>query len=81
MNEPTKRLVLDPSKKGNRENALGAVSMEFENSMVRAALILFVSFHCGNSCFFLVLITKGQVSGGHRAGACGLVQSQVREHR
>ncbi len=52
MNEPTKRLVLDPSKKGNRENALGAVSMEFENSMVRAALILFVSFHCGNSWFF-----------------------------
>lgn len=39
MNEPTKRLVLDPSKKGNRENAFGAVSMEFENSMVRAALI------------------------------------------
>lgn len=30
---------------------------------------------------FLLLITKGQVSGGHRAGACGLVQSQVREHR
>ncbi len=52
MNEPTKRLVLDPSKKGNRENALGAVSMEFENSMVRAALILFVPFYCVNLCFF-----------------------------
>ncbi|RXN10160.1 dynein intermediate chain ciliary-like protein [Labeo rohita] len=35
MNEPTKQLVLDPSKKGNRENAYGAVSMEFENSMAK----------------------------------------------
>uniref|UniRef100_A0A8C2QB32 Dynein, axonemal, intermediate chain 2a n=1 Tax=Cyprinus carpio TaxID=7962 RepID=A0A8C2QB32_CYPCA len=40
MNEPTKRLVLDPSKKGNCENAFGAVSMEFENSMVRAKFLV-----------------------------------------
>lgn len=33
--EPTERLVLDPSKKGNLENALGAISLEFETTMVR----------------------------------------------
>ncbi|XP_062381957.1 dynein axonemal intermediate chain 2 [Sardina pilchardus] len=31
--EPTERLVLDPSKKGNLENALGAISLEFETTM------------------------------------------------
>lgn len=35
MSEPSKRLVLDPSKKGNRDNAFGAVSMEFENTMAK----------------------------------------------
>ncbi|KAM6951521.1 dynein axonemal intermediate chain 2 [Aplochiton taeniatus] len=33
MSEPTERLVLDPSKKGNLENALGAISLEFETTM------------------------------------------------
>ncbi|KAK9965831.1 hypothetical protein ABG768_004897 [Culter alburnus] len=35
MSEPTKQLVLDPTKKGNRDSALGAVSMEFENTMAK----------------------------------------------
>lgn len=35
MSEPTERLVLDPSKKGNLDNALGAISLEFETTMVR----------------------------------------------
>ncbi|KAF4084935.1 hypothetical protein AMELA_G00111730 [Ameiurus melas] len=33
MSEPTERLVLDPSKKGKLENALGAISLEFETTM------------------------------------------------
>ncbi|KAG7491374.1 hypothetical protein MATL_G00003000 [Megalops atlanticus] len=33
MSEPTERLVLDPSKKGNLDNALGAISLEFETTM------------------------------------------------
>uniref|UniRef100_A0A4W4GBE0 Dynein, axonemal, intermediate chain 2b n=2 Tax=Electrophorus electricus TaxID=8005 RepID=A0A4W4GBE0_ELEEL len=33
MSEPTERLVLDPSKKGNLDNALGAFSLEFETTM------------------------------------------------
>ncbi|XP_030631557.1 dynein intermediate chain 3, ciliary, partial [Chanos chanos] len=33
MNEPTERLVLDPSKKGKLDNALGAISLEFETTM------------------------------------------------
>ncbi|XP_060796151.1 dynein axonemal intermediate chain 2 [Neoarius graeffei] len=33
MTEPTETLVLDPSKKGNLENALGAISLEFEPTM------------------------------------------------
>lgn len=43
MSEPTERLVLDPSKKGNLDNALGAVSLEFETTMVRAVLSFFFS--------------------------------------
>lgn len=35
MSEPTERLVLDPNKKGNLDNALGAISLEFETTMVR----------------------------------------------
>ncbi|XP_064423465.1 dynein axonemal intermediate chain 2 [Latimeria chalumnae] len=33
MNEPTEKLVLDPSKRGNLDNALGAISLEFEPTM------------------------------------------------
>ncbi|RXN02170.1 Kinesin-like protein KIF19 [Acipenser ruthenus] len=33
MSEPTERLILDPSKKGNLDNALGAISLEFETTM------------------------------------------------
>ncbi|XP_055031865.2 dynein axonemal intermediate chain 2 [Misgurnus anguillicaudatus] len=33
MSEPTERLVLDPSRKGNIENAYGATSLEFETTM------------------------------------------------
>ncbi|XP_071770928.2 dynein axonemal intermediate chain 2-like [Centroberyx gerrardi] len=33
MSEPTERLVLDPSKEGNLDNALGAISLEFEPTM------------------------------------------------
>uniref|UniRef100_A0A4W5QMM0 Dynein, axonemal, intermediate chain 2b n=1 Tax=Hucho hucho TaxID=62062 RepID=A0A4W5QMM0_9TELE len=33
MSEPTERLVLDPNKKGNLDNALGAISLEFETTM------------------------------------------------
>lgn len=40
MSEPTERLVLDPSKKGKLENALGAISLEFETTMVRLLYIL-----------------------------------------
>lgn len=35
MSEPTERLVLDLSRKGNLDNALGAISLEFESTMVR----------------------------------------------
>lgn len=40
MSEPMERLVLDPSKKGNLKNALGAISLEFETTMVRLFLPL-----------------------------------------
>uniref|UniRef100_A0A3B1IM08 Dynein, axonemal, intermediate chain 2b n=1 Tax=Astyanax mexicanus TaxID=7994 RepID=A0A3B1IM08_ASTMX len=33
MSEPTERLVLDPSKKGKLDQALGAISLEFETTM------------------------------------------------
>ncbi|XP_056101402.1 dynein axonemal intermediate chain 2 [Rhinichthys klamathensis goyatoka] len=33
LSEPTERLVLDPSKKWNLDNALGAISLEFETTM------------------------------------------------
>ncbi|KAI1886582.1 hypothetical protein AGOR_G00197290 [Albula goreensis] len=33
LSEPTERLVLDPSRKGNLDNALGAISLEFETTM------------------------------------------------
>ncbi|MBN3307577.1 DNAI2 protein, partial [Amia calva] len=33
LSEPTERLVLDPSKKGNLDNSLGAISLEFETTM------------------------------------------------
>ncbi|XP_078510369.1 dynein axonemal intermediate chain 2 isoform X5 [Lissotriton helveticus] len=33
MSEPTERLVLDITKKGNIDNALGAISLEFEPTM------------------------------------------------
>ncbi|KAM3858516.1 dynein axonemal intermediate chain 2 [Diretmus argenteus] len=33
MSEPTERLVLDPNKEGNLDNALGAISLEFEATM------------------------------------------------
>ncbi|XP_046888484.1 dynein axonemal intermediate chain 2 [Hypomesus transpacificus] len=33
MSEPTEKLVLDPSKKGNLDNSLGAISLEFETTM------------------------------------------------
>ncbi|XP_051958636.1 dynein axonemal intermediate chain 2-like [Xyrauchen texanus] len=33
MSEPIDRLVLDPNKKGNLEDALGAISMDFETTM------------------------------------------------
>ncbi|XP_067286568.1 dynein, axonemal, intermediate chain 2a isoform X2 [Pseudorasbora parva] len=35
MSEPNKELVLDPSRKGDCNSALGAVSMEFENTMAK----------------------------------------------
>ena len=35
MSEPTEKLVLDLSKKGNLDNSLGAISLEFEPTMVR----------------------------------------------
>lgn len=38
--EPTERLVLDPSREGNLDQALGAISLEFEPTMVRAVSIL-----------------------------------------
>nr|XP_014350096.1 PREDICTED: dynein intermediate chain 2, axonemal [Latimeria chalumnae] len=38
MNEPTEKLVLDPSKRGNLDNALGAISLEFEPTMVSTEL-------------------------------------------
>ncbi|XP_065804353.1 dynein axonemal intermediate chain 2 isoform X2 [Labrus bergylta] len=33
LSEPTDRLVLDPSREGNLDQALGAVSLEFESTM------------------------------------------------
>ncbi|XP_023672742.1 dynein axonemal intermediate chain 2 isoform X2 [Paramormyrops kingsleyae] len=33
MSEPTERLVLDLGRKGNLDNALGAISLEFESTM------------------------------------------------
>lgn len=33
MSEPTERLVMDPTKKGNIDNSLGAISLEFETTM------------------------------------------------
>ncbi|XP_068188605.1 dynein axonemal intermediate chain 2 isoform X2 [Antennarius striatus] len=33
LSEPTERLILDPSREGNLDRALGAVSLEFESTM------------------------------------------------
>uniref|UniRef100_A0AAQ4RIS7 Dynein, axonemal, intermediate chain 2b n=1 Tax=Gasterosteus aculeatus aculeatus TaxID=481459 RepID=A0AAQ4RIS7_GASAC len=33
LSEPTERLVLDPSREGNPERALGAISLDFESTM------------------------------------------------
>ncbi|KAJ8246276.1 hypothetical protein GJAV_G00265790 [Gymnothorax javanicus] len=33
LSEPTEKLILDPNKKGNLDNALGAISLEFEPTM------------------------------------------------
>lgn len=38
--EPTECLVLDPSREGNLDQALGATSLEFEPTMVRAVSVL-----------------------------------------
>lgn len=43
LSEPTERLVLDPSKKWNLDNALGAISLEFETTMVRPDIICWPS--------------------------------------
>lgn len=34
LSEPTERLVLDPGREGNLDRALGAISLEFEATMV-----------------------------------------------
>jgi len=41
LSEPTESLVLDPSKKWDLDNALGAISLEFETTMVRPVLCFF----------------------------------------
>ncbi|XP_044028014.1 dynein axonemal intermediate chain 2 isoform X1 [Siniperca chuatsi] len=33
LSEPTERLILDPSREGNLDRALGAISLEFESTM------------------------------------------------
>uniref|UniRef100_A0A8C7FK54 Dynein, axonemal, intermediate chain 2b n=1 Tax=Oncorhynchus kisutch TaxID=8019 RepID=A0A8C7FK54_ONCKI len=43
MSEPTERLVLDPNKKCNLDNALGVISLEFETTMVLRPQGLLVS--------------------------------------
>ena len=34
ISEPTEKLILDLNKEGNLDNALGAISLEFESTMV-----------------------------------------------
>lgn len=43
LSEPTDRLVLDLGREGNLDQALGAVSLEFEATMVRFYLQVYVS--------------------------------------
>jgi len=35
LGEPTERLILDPTRKLNIDNALGGISLEYEPTMVR----------------------------------------------
>lgn len=44
LSEPTERLILDLSKKGNQDEALGAVSLEFEPTIV-SGVCLIISLH------------------------------------
>uniref|UniRef100_A0A8C8CLY3 Dynein intermediate chain 3, ciliary n=1 Tax=Oncorhynchus tshawytscha TaxID=74940 RepID=A0A8C8CLY3_ONCTS len=39
MSEPTERLVLDPNKKCNPDNALGVISLEFETTMTTTFMV------------------------------------------
>lgn len=40
LSEPSERLVLDLSKKGNQDEALGAVSLEFEPTIVSGVCLI-----------------------------------------
>ena len=39
LGEPTERLVLDPTRKLNIDNALGGISLEYEPTMVRFGVL------------------------------------------
>lgn len=40
LGEPTERLILDPTKKLNIDNALGGISLEYEPTMVSFTVLL-----------------------------------------
>lgn len=46
ISEPTEVVIMDISRKEQLENALGAISLEFESTLVRVFCSPFLSFAC-----------------------------------
>lgn len=85
MSEPTERLVLDPSKKGKLENALGAISLEFETTMVRLLYILNCKWRINMKKYGLIcgviVLPAHKVHGWDGTGAGGLMQPESQNSR
>lgn len=47
MSEPTEVVIMDISRKEQLENALGAISLEFESTLVGVSCSLFLILTCG----------------------------------
>lgn len=49
MSEPTEVVIMDITKKEQLENALGAISLEFESTLVSVPCCPFPDLHCQGS--------------------------------
>lgn len=47
ISEPTEVVIMDISRKEQLENALGAISLEFESTLVGVSCCLFLTLTCG----------------------------------